>query len=487
MWKAGDFNLNNNVKFIMNGTWINEDIQAQSNFAVSIGYPQTFWVYFYYPPTNYTKAIQVQATLGQDGQVSFNKVSNSAKYWSNDVTSSLRDGVTPAGWALPPDEGRYILSKTEGSAFGFVSNYSQQTQPGGHGNFAIVKGNQNFYGVPVNSGRDGNDDAYLLFDGSQDASKSILKQSIQLTQGKTYQFTAYVGTNDSNLPLQLQVNGRDVGSPMIAQKTTANGGWQKITMSFVAESTGIAEVGLRDLKTDWWLNDFALDDVSFREVSGNTIRAYGIGNLVISGSGDDRIRAGGILGMVTDTVGLTSADSFEFDRVVVLGDDVWSTITKTTANLLSLSALTATNLGNIVIAGEGNNKVKTYGGLNFVQTGSGHDEISMVGGLNCVTAGNGNNRVFVIGISNWIWSGSGNDELQAIGGANVFVAGDGNNRMTALGGGNVFIGAGGNDNAFMAGLGNIFIAGGGNNSAFMLGKGNFMQGGSGVLIRITSG
>lgn len=199
----------------------------------------------------------------------------------------------------------------------------------------------------------------------------------------------------------------------------------------------------------------------------------------MSGDGDDRIRAGGILGMVTDTVGLTSADSFEFDRVVVLGDDVWSTITKTTANLVSLSALTATNIGNIVIAGEGNNKVKTYGGLNFVQTGSGHDEISMVGGLNCVTAGNGNNRVFVIGISNWIWSGSGNDELQAIGGANVFVAGDGNNRMTALGGGNVFIGAGGNDNAFMAGLGNIFIAGGGNNSAFMIGKGNFMQGGSG--------
>ena len=472
----GGYDLVQSMKFVMNGTWINKDVEAQSNFVASKGYPQTFWVYFY--DTAFTKAIQVQATLGQDGQVLFNQVSNSAKYWSTDVTSSLRDGVLPTGWTQA-SEGGYILSRTEGLS-GIVSDYVLQTQPGGHGNFAIVKGNQNFYGVPVTGGRAGSDDAYLLIDGSQDASKSVLKQSIQLVQGKRYQFTAYVGTNDLNLPLQLQVNGRDIGSPMIAQKTTANGGWQKITTSFVAESSGTAVVGLRDLKTDWWLNDFALDDVSLREVSGgNTVRAYGVGNLVISGDGDDRIRAGSLLGMVTDTVGLTSADSFDFDSVVVVGSDITSTITKTTANLLSLSALTVTNLGNIVIAGEGNNKVKTYGALNFVQTGSGNDEISMVGGLNCVTVGNGNNKVFVIGASNWIWAGSGNDELQAIGGANVFVAGDGNNRMTALGGGNLFIGAGGNDNAFMAGLGNIFIAGGGNNSAFMIGKGNIMQAGSG--------
>ncbi|MDP4299286.1 calcium-binding protein [Leptothrix discophora] len=218
---------------------------------------------------------------------------------------------------------------------------------------------------------------------------------------------------------------------------------------------------------------------------GNTIRAYGvgyltgIGNLIISGSGNDRIKAGSLLGVATTSFGV-SDDEFSFDRVVVMDKDAGETIKKTTLNIVSLVLNAATNAGNIVIAGDGHNKVKAFGGYNMIQSGSGDDEVTMVGGFNGALVGNGRNRIFSIGSANIVVAGSGHDEMQALGGANVFFANAGNNRMTAIGGGNLFVAADGDDDMLAVGGGNIAILGGGNNTALLAGGlGNVVQAGSG--------
>jgi len=218
---------------------------------------------------------------------------------------------------------------------------------------------------------------------------------------------------------------------------------------------------------------------------GNTIRAYGfgymtgIGNLIISGSGNDRIKAGSLLGVATTSFGV-SDDEFSFDRVVVMDKDAGETIKKTALNIASLVLNAATNAGNVIIAGDGNNKVKAYGGYNMIQSGSGDDEITMVGGINGALVGNGRNRIFAIGSANIVVAGSGNDEMQAIGGANIFFANAGNNRMTAIGAGNLFVAADGDDDMLAVGGGNIAILGGGNNTALLAGGyGNVVQAGSG--------
>ncbi|RZS56999.1 DUF642 domain-containing protein [Sphaerotilus mobilis] len=233
------------------------------------------------------------------------------------------------------------------------------------------------------------------------------------------------------------------------------------------------------------INAFGGTNIVMAGDKGNTIRAYGvgyltgIGNLVISGAGDDRIKVGGLLAAVTTSFG-DSSDEFAFDRIVVIGKDAGDTIGKTALNVLSLTLNTAFNAGNVVIAGDGNNKVKAYGGYNFVQTGSGDDEVSMVGALNAAVVGNGRNRIFAIGGNNIAVAGSGHDEMQAIGGANVFFANAGNNRMTAIGSGNLFMAADGNDDMLAMGGSNIAIMGGGNNTALLAGGfGNLVQGGSG--------
>jgi len=233
------------------------------------------------------------------------------------------------------------------------------------------------------------------------------------------------------------------------------------------------------------INAYGSTNIVMAGDRGNILRAYGIGyligigNFLVSGSGDDRIKVGGLLSAVTTQLGITD-DEFAFDRIVVLGADVNDTVGKTALNVLSLVASAAFNAGNIVIAGDGNNKVKAYGGYNFVQTGSGDDDISMVGGFNAAVAGNGRNRIFAVGGNNIVVAGAGNDEMQALGGANVFFANAGHNRMTAIGAGNLFVAADGHDDMLALGAGNIAIMGGGNNTALLAGGyGNLVQSGSG--------
>ncbi|WP_288393289.1 calcium-binding protein [uncultured Herbaspirillum sp.] len=233
------------------------------------------------------------------------------------------------------------------------------------------------------------------------------------------------------------------------------------------------------------INAYGSTNIVMAGDRGNTLRAYGIGyltgigNLLVSGRGDDRIKVGGLLSAVTPQLGVTD-DEFGFDRIVVGGADASDTVSKTAQNVLGLVASAAFNAGNIVIAGDGNNKVKAYGGYNFVQTGSGHDAVSMVGGFNAAVVGNGRNRIFAIGGNNIVVAGAGDDEMQALGGANVFFANAGNNRMTAIGGGNLFVAADGNDDMLAIGGGNVAIMGGGHNTALLAGGyGNLVQSGAG--------
>jgi|GEM_PF-4374335 len=328
---------------------------------------------------------------------------------------------------------------------GFTSDYVLQAQANGAGTAALVEAPP-AWGLGVSTGVDAPISTVNAYGG----------MNVVLSGHGSNAVNAYGGSN-----FLMNGNGRYLAH--------AYGG-----LNIVLSGRGPAEI-----------NAYGSTNIVMAGDGGNTLRAYGIGyltgigNLVVSGSGDDRIKVGGLLAAVLSDFGGRD-DEFAFDRIVVLGRDAEDTITKTALNVLSLVASAAFNAGNVVVAGEGDNKVKAHGGYNFVQTGSGHDAISMVGGFNAAIAGNGRNRIFAAGGNNIAVAGAGDDEMQALGAANVFFANAGDNRMTAIGTGNLFVAADGNDDMLAVGGGNIAIMGGGNNTALLAGGyGNLVQGGAG--------
>ncbi|MDA7965358.1 hypothetical protein, partial [Ruegeria sp.] len=230
----------------------------------------------------------------------------------------------------------------------------------------------------------------------------------------------------------------------------------------------------------------------YRTVAGNEIEAFGTANFVVAGDGDDRIRAGSLLNLATAAAvqaANNSDDSFVRGAFGTSDGTLYGEESLGTAFTNLVGAIA--NLGNVIIAGNGNNIVKAYGGANIIQTGSGDDQITAYGLGNAIVAGNGNNSLQLIGASNFVWGGDGDDEIQFIGDDNIYVLGDGYNRVTGFGVGgianvpgvgnigNIIIGAGGVDDVVVLGARNFLILGGGDNFAIAIGNVNVLQGASG--------
>ncbi|KPN62763.1 hypothetical protein SAMN04488527_12432 [Aliiroseovarius crassostreae] len=215
---------------------------------------------------------------------------------------------------------------------------------------------------------------------------------------------------------------------------------------------------------------------------GNEIRAYGYGNLVISGSGDDKIIAGSLLNLAAEAATKAASESDSGFAKSLFGTSDGTVHGESSAGDILLNAVGAiANLGNIVIAGDGNNSVKAYGGGNLIQAGSGDDAITAVGLGNLIVAGNGNNSARIIGLNNAYWGGSGEDRVELIGGNNVLLLGTGNNVVTGLAlGTNVIVGGGNEgetDSIVITGSSNLLHLGSGSNEVLAIGATNIIIGG----------
>ena len=296
--------------------------------------------------------------------------------------------------------------------------------------------------------------------------------------------------------LRVRIGGEKVlgtskqsqGTPATRRFTAVEDGYYDVEILYFDKwNTGKLSVELDGAVLD-------VDDLGAPVTAGNEIRAYGVGNFVVSGDGSDLIRAGSLLAIATEELLELAEDSDDPVVQDVFGNDDGSfgedTLVEHMTNMLSVLG----NLGNVILAGNGDNVVKAYGGGNLVQTGSGNDYIVGFGLNNLIVAGNGRNKVQVIGNTNVVWGGSGDDEVHFIGADNLFLLGDGYNRVTGIGYpsggntiGNVIVGAGGIDDVVASGAWNVLLLGGGDNFAIALGTINIVQGGSGNDTFFTAG
>ncbi len=118
---------------------------------------------------------------------------------------------------------------------------------------------------------------FFAADGSQTLGDNAWKQPVTLTAGKTYNFCAWVKNLNLNLdrpdPIVeayvLDASMTPIGGPIattgpLPEPPTASG-WVGITGSFTASVGGSHFLAIRTAGTSFEGNNFALDDISFRE------------------------------------------------------------------------------------------------------------------------------------------------------------------------------------------------------------------------------
>ncbi|MEZ4987421.1 MAG: hypothetical protein R2795_20645 [Saprospiraceae bacterium] len=148
---------------------------------------------------------------------------------------------TGGGVGLLSNEGQYAIADDAGDTHNQFAHCSDHT---GGGNMMVVN-------------------------ASGDAS-NIWCQNISVTPNTTYQFSAWVTSVVSQNPAQLQfsVNGQLLGAPYNASAATCN--WQNFTAQWSAGMATNAQICIANTNFTPAGNDFALDDISFREICVTT-------------------------------------------------------------------------------------------------------------------------------------------------------------------------------------------------------------------------
>jgi hypothetical protein len=169
-----------------------------------------------------------------------------------------------------------VMVGSAASAATFVSEYTKTTDQISEGTYAEVTHENQYRGDGAwgdYTALDGVSKFYS-FNGSPDASLPyILKGDLLLKSGQTYTFSAYVANNYAVSPpvLQLKVDGALVGNVVDSFPAGIGtnfgsgvpGPWNFVSWSFTAVKTGFSTVGLVDVNTERFGNDFSIYSTQF--------------------------------------------------------------------------------------------------------------------------------------------------------------------------------------------------------------------------------
>lgn len=148
---------------------------------------------------------------------------------------------TGGGVGLLSNEGQYAIANNAGSTHNQFANCNDHT---GGGNMMVVN-------------------------ASGDAS-DLWCQEITVSPNTAYSFSAWVASVTSQNPAQLQfsVNGVQLATPFNASASTCN--WQQFSAEWSSDATTTAQICIVNTNFTPAGNDFALDDISFKEICTDT-------------------------------------------------------------------------------------------------------------------------------------------------------------------------------------------------------------------------
>jgi chitodextrinase len=125
----------------------------------------------------------------------------------------------------------------------------------------------------------------MCVNGSHTANDVVWSQTVTVSAGKTYEFafwhSSWFLSGWPRATLSVHVNGSQLGSNFQAPGTT--GVWQQWKKSWSSGTSTSATLEIRNVSTDDWGNDFALDDISFCLVNQSPSADAGADQQAIAG------------------------------------------------------------------------------------------------------------------------------------------------------------------------------------------------------------
>ena len=117
----------------------------------------------------------------------------------------------------------------------------------------------------------------LAANGGNDPTNAVWSETIPVRPNTTYLFSGWAaswgqngdGTDPSPALLVATINGVQLGAQV--RVSAKNGVWQSFAFPWNSEGATQAEIQILDQNTDWFGNDFALDDLLFATPGGNPV------------------------------------------------------------------------------------------------------------------------------------------------------------------------------------------------------------------------
>ena len=154
-----------------------------------------------------------------------------------------------------------------GGSFGLLSNagtYAVTTNP------SLV--HTNFASFPDHTGNAGGQ--MLVVNGAASANTNIWCQTITVTPNSQYDFSAWAASTTPSNPaiLQFAINGNLLGTPLAIPGV--NGQWVQFHAIWNSGSNTSISICIADQQTAPSGNDFAIDDIEFRQICSATDSVY---------------------------------------------------------------------------------------------------------------------------------------------------------------------------------------------------------------------
>ncbi len=151
---------------------------------------------------------------------------------------------------------------------GFTSDYQLHTGTNNlpDGRYAIVRNARTIHSGFANCTERTGDNGFMMVVNASGIPNNVWCQTINVQANATYRFSAWVSSMVSQNPAQLQfsINGVLIGNVFQAPTPTCQ--WQEFTADWTAQTSATAQICIANVNLTPVGNDFALDDLSFREI-----------------------------------------------------------------------------------------------------------------------------------------------------------------------------------------------------------------------------
>jgi hypothetical protein len=179
----------------------------------------------------------------------------------------------------------------------------------------------------------------MLVNGADVANVVVWEQTISVTPNKDYIFSAWFQNISTVSPARLRfsINDNPAGAEVITSNISCK--WEKSSLVWNSGSNTTAKISLLNLNTDFSGNDFALEDIEFREVD------YQYDSIKVSIDAD-RVKAGADTAVCVGSNILLRAQGAKFYR--------WSPANAVSDPAISNPGATVINRTDFVVTGTTN-------------------------------------------------------------------------------------------------------------------------------------